>query len=89
MMNEEIYNKLEHEFLRNHIEEDVEDVLLGLAEDMADSGILNKDLIIKAQYGKSEVKACGVCTLEEEETNVYLKWINIGKTQIDIEDYFL
>ena len=35
-MNEELYEALEQEFEKNHVDEDVEDVLLDLAEHMAD-----------------------------------------------------
>ena len=39
-MNEELYEALEQEFEKNHVDEDVEDVLLDLAEHMADQGIM-------------------------------------------------
>ena len=34
-MNEELYEALEQELEKNHVEEDVEDVLLDLAENIA------------------------------------------------------
>ena len=52
MMNEELYEKLEQELEKNHVEEDVEDVLLDLAENIAERGIMDKEVIFKQSYGR-------------------------------------
>ena len=51
MMNEELYEALEQELEKNHVEEDVEDVLLDLAENIAERGIMDKEVIFKQSYG--------------------------------------
>ena len=89
MMNEELYETLEHEFERNHVDEDVEDVLLDLAENVADQGIMDKEVIFKESYGKTSVEGCGVCAEEDGEISVLIKWIRVGKKEFKIDDYFL
>lgn len=89
MMNEELYEALELEFDKNRVDEDVEDVLLDLAEDMADRGILDKEVISKESYGKITVEGCGICTEEDGEISVLIKWIRVGKKEFEINDYFL
>lgn len=89
MMNEKLYETLEQEFLMNRVDEDVEDVLLDLAESIADKGIMDKEVVCKESYGKTVVEGCGICTEEAEETNVLIKWIKIGKKEFEIGDYFL
>lgn len=89
-MNEKIYEALEKLFRKHRIEEEVEDVLLEIAETIQDQGIMGKEVVHKEKYGKTAVETCAVCTAdEEEEVNVFIKWIRIGNTQIEIEDYFL
>ena len=89
MMNEELYEKLEQELEKNHVEEDVEDVLLDLAEKIAERGIMDKEVIFKQSYGRTEVHGCGVCAEEDGETSVLIKWIRVGKKEFEIDDYFL
>ena len=89
MMNEELYEKLEQELEKNHVEEDVEDVLLDLAENIAERGIMDKEVIFKQSYGRTEVHGCGVCAEEAGETSVLIKWIRVGKKEFEIDDYFL
>mgnify|MGYP007108041105 CR=1 FL=1 len=84
-MNEELYEALEQELEKNHVEEDVEDVLLDLAENIAERGIMDKEVI----YGRTEVHGCGVCAEEDGETSVLIKWIRVGKKEFKIDDYFL
>lgn len=88
-MNEELYEALELEFLKNRVDEDVEDVLLGLAEDMADQGIMDKEVISKESYGRTTIEGCGVCTEEDGEISVLVKWIRVGEKEFEIDDYFL
>ena len=89
MMNEELYEALEQEFEKNHVDEDVEDVLLDLAEHLADQGIMDKEVIFKESYGKTSVEGCGVCAEEDGEISVLIKWIRVGKKEFEIDDYFL
>ena len=71
------------------LDEDVEDVLLDLAEHMADQGIMDKEVIFKESYGKTSVEGCGVCAEEDGEISVLIKWIRVGKKEFEIDDYFL
>lgn len=89
MLNNDIYEAMEMEFEKNHIEEEVEEVLLDLAEALADKGIRDKEVSLTESYGKARVQAVGVCTEEDGETSVYIKRIQIGKKEFEIEDYFL
>jgi len=89
MLNEETYEELESELEKNHIEEEVEEVLLDLAEALADKGILDKDLNLTESYGKTQIVATGICTDEDGEVSVLIKQIKIGKKEFEINDYFL
>ncbi|RKD30984.1 MULTISPECIES: U-box domain-containing protein 56 [Lacrimispora] len=89
MFNQETYDLLEAEFEKNHLEEDVEEVLLDLSEALADQGIMDKEVSLKESYGKTVVEAVGICSEEEEEVVVLIKRVKIGKKEFEIEDYFL
>lgn len=89
MFNQEIYDLLEAEFEKNHLEEDVEEVLLDLSEALADQGIMDKEVSLKESYGKTVVEAVGICSEEDEEVVVLIKRVIIGKKEFEIEDYFL
>lgn len=89
MFNQEIYDLLEAEFEKNHLEEDVEEVLLDLSEALADQGIMDKEVSLKESYGKTVVEAVGICSEEDEEIVVLIKRVIIGKKEFEIEDYFL
>jgi len=89
MFNQDIYDSLEKEFEKNHIEEDVEEVLLDLSEALADKGIMDKELNLKESYGKTPVEVSGICSEEEGEVTVLIKRIKIGKKEFEIDDYFL
>lgn len=89
MMNEELYEALELEFEKNHMDEDVEDVLLELSEIIADAGIMDKEVIRKESYGKTAVEACGLCSEEDGETDVLLLWVRVGRKTFEVHDYFL
>lgn len=89
MFNQDVYDALEMEFERNHIGEDVEEVLLDLAEALAERGIMDKEINLMESYGKTQVKVYGVCSEEDGEVNVLMKRIQIGKKEFEIEDYFL
>jgi len=89
MFNEETYEELEAEFEKYHIEEEVEEVLLDLAEALADKEILDKELNLTESYGKTQIYATGICTDEDGAVSVLIKNIKIGKKEFEINDYFL
>jgi hypothetical protein len=89
MFNQDIYDLLEKEFEKNRIEEDVEEVLLDLAEALADKGIMDKEVSLKESYEKTPIEVTGICSDEEGEATVLIKKVKIGKIEIEIEDYFL
>lgn len=88
-MNEKLYAKLEKELGRSRIDEDVEDVLLTLAEALADKGIMNKVVVCKESYGRAVVEGRGICSEEDGEVNVRILSIKIGRALYEIDDYFL
>lgn len=89
MMNEKIYEALENEFRARSIDEDVEEVLLSLCEGLADMQIMDKEVKLTESYGKTKIKAVGICSMEDEEVYVLLKRIYVEKKEFEIEDYFL
>lgn len=92
MLNKELYLQLEREFEHCHMEEEVEDVLLELAEILADKGVMGKEVCHQEKYGRTLVEACAVCSPDEEEpeeVNVLVRWIKIGKKEFEINDYLL
>lgn len=89
MLNQDIYDLLEKEFEKNGIEEDVEEILLDMAEALADQGIMDKEVRLKESYGKTPVEVTGICSVEEGEETVLIKTLKVGKKEFVIEDYFL
>ncbi|SET60350.1 hypothetical protein [Lacrimispora sphenoides] len=89
MLDQDIYEALEMELERNHIREDVDEVLLDLAEALADKGIMDKELVLTESYGKTQIQVTGICSEEEGEVNILMKQVRIGKKEFEINDYFL
>lgn len=89
MFDQDTYEALEMEFERNHIMEDVEEVLLDLAEALADKGMMDKELVLTESYGKIQIQVSGICSEEEGEVNVFIKRVWIGKKEFEIDDYLL
>lgn len=91
MLNEELYEELEHEFTRCRIDEEVEDVLLELAEALADMGITGREISVKEQAGHARLVVYGTCEegMDGEEPGVYIKTLVINGKEFEIEDYFL
>ncbi len=89
MLDQDIYEALEMELERNHVREDVDEILLDLAEALADRGIMDKELVLTESYGKTQIQATGVCSEEEGEVNILMKQVRIGKKEFEINDYFL
>ncbi|EXG85741.1 hypothetical protein [Lacrimispora sp.] len=89
MLDQDIYEALEMELERNHIREDVDEVLLDLAEALADRGIMDKELVLTESYGKTQIQVTGICSEEDGEVNILMKQVRIGKKEFEINDYFL
>lgn len=91
-MNEELYEILETEFLKHHIDEEVEDILLEMAEALGDMDIRGREITYKESVGHAVLEICGVCEADEadqEEVSVYIKTLKIGGREFKIEDYLL
>ncbi len=86
MLNEELYEQLELEFEKNQIEDAVEDILLELAEALADQGIVGKELTCREQAGHARLSVVGVC---EEDESVLIKTLTINGKEYEIEDYLM
>lgn len=91
MLNEELYEELEQEFTKCRIGEEVEDVLLELAEALGDVGIMGKEISVKEQAGHGKLVAYGVCQEGEEgeAPSVYIKTLTVNGKEFEIEDYIL
>ena len=86
MLNEELYETLEREFEKNKIEDAVEDILLEMAELLADQETTGKKLTCQAKAGKAKLHACGRC---EEDGGVYIETLTVNDREYVIDDYFL
>ncbi|MCI8663163.1 MAG: U-box domain-containing protein 56 [Hungatella sp.] len=91
MLNEELYEELEHEFMKCRVDEDVDDVLMELAEAIQDLGIIGREVSVKEQAGHGKLEAYGICEEGEdgEEPSVYMKTLLINGKEFEIEDYLL
>ena len=91
MLNEELYEELEHEFTKCRVDEEVEDVLLELAEALADMGIVGREVSVREQVGHAKIVAYGVCEEGEdgEEPGVFIKTVVVNGKEFEIEDYLL
>jgi len=69
MLDQDIYEALEMELERNHIREDVDEVLLDLAEALADRGIMDKELVLTESYGKKWRQH----THDDNQTGIFAK----------------
>lgn len=86
MLNEELYEQLELEFEKNRIEDAVEDILLEMAEALADHGVVGKELTYRDQAGLAKLSVVGVC---EDDESVFIKTLTINGKEYEIEDYLL
>lgn len=89
MWNQSVYEAIEKELEKNNIEEDVDEFMLELAECLEESEIMDKEVSKTETYGKIQVMVTGICTLQEEEVEVLIKQIKIGKNEFEINDYLL
>ena len=74
MLNEELYETLEQEFEKNKIEDAVEDILLELAELLADQETTGKKLTCQSKAGKAKL---------------YIETLRVNDHEYVIDDYFL
>ncbi|PNV61079.1 U-box domain-containing protein 56 [Clostridium sp. chh4-2] len=89
-MNEELYELLETEFLKYRIDEEVEDVLLTLAESLADTAKIGQETSYSEQIGSARLTVYG--TLEESEDEdpaVFIRSLKINDSEYEINDYLL
>lgn len=89
MWNQEVYEAIEKKLEENHIAEEVDEFMLELAEGLLDSEIMDKEVSKTETYGKIPVSVTGMCTMEDDEVNVLIKRIKIGKNEFEINDYLL
>lgn len=91
MLNEELYEELEHVFTRCRVDMEVEDVLLELAEAMADTGITGREISVREQVGHAEIAAYGICEEngDGEEPAVFIRTLTVSGKEFEIEDYLL
>ena len=91
MLNEELYEQLEREFTRCRIGEEVEDILLELAEALGDMGVMGKEISVKEQAGRGRLEARGICEegAEGEAPSVYIRTLTVNGKEFEIEDYLL
>ena len=57
MLNKQLYEELDREFSRCRGDLDVEDVLLMMAEDLADLGVVGREVSVRQQVGRAKVTA--------------------------------
>lgn len=91
-MNEVLYEKLEVEFAKYRIEDEVEDVLLEMAEALAEKQVLNQEVTVRLKWGHMKLEACGICEKDGEDpddVSVYIKTLTVGTKVLPVEDYFL
>lgn len=91
MLNEGLYKELEHEFIRCRVGEEVEDVLLEMAEAMADRGVMGREISVKEQVGHARITASGTCQKGEdgEEPEVFIRTLTVNGKEFEIGDYLL
>lgn len=91
-MNEVLYEKLEVEFAKHRIEDEVEDVLLEMAEALSEKQVLNQEIKASLKLGHLKLEACGICEKDGEDpddVSVYIKTLTVGTRVFPVEDYFL
>lgn len=89
-MNEELYELLETEFLKYRIDEEVEDVLLTLAESLADTAKIGQETSYSEQIGSARLIVYGTLEeFEDEEPAVFIRSLKINDSEYEINDYLL
>ena len=91
MLNEELYERLGHALGQCRVDMEVEDVLLELAEAMADTGITGREISVREQVGRAEIAAYGTCeeSGDEDEPEVFVRMLTVNGKEFEIEDYLL
>lgn len=89
-MNEELYELLEEELLKHRIDEEVEDILLALAETLVDQNVFDQEISCREKAGKTWLEVSGICEENEDgEVSVFIRTLTIGEKEFEIEDYLL
>lgn len=91
-MDKKTYKELERMLAHHKLHDDVDDVLLEMAETLADENVVGEKMVVTAKFGKVKIEACGICTPNEDDpelTDVYVEWIQIGTERIEIADYIM
>ena len=89
-MTEKTYNQIEALLKAKRIQEEPEDILLELAEHLADAGQTDTPLTHKLKIGK--IPATGICTPSDEdpeEISVLIKNLTIDGSEFPIDEYLL
>ena len=91
MLNKELYEKLAQEFTLCRVGEEVEDVLLELAELLADTGVTGEEVSVKQQVGRTRLTVRGICEEggEDEEPAVFIRTLTVNGKEFQIDDYLL
>lgn len=91
MLNKQLYEELDREFSRCRVDLDVEDALLMMAEDLADLGVVGREVSVRQQVGRAKVTARGTCEAEAdgEEPGVFIRTLEIDGKVFEIGDYLL
>lgn len=89
-MNEELYDLLETEFLKYRIDEEVEDVLLALAESLSDTGKIGQESSYSEPIGSATLTIFGTLEdSEDEDPAVFIRSLKINDKEYEINDYLL
>lgn len=91
-MTEKTYNQIEALLKAKRIQEEPEDILLELAEHLADTGQTDTPLTHKLKIGKTTITATGICTPSDEdpeEISVLIKALTIDGDEFPIDEYLL
>ncbi len=86
MLDAKLYGEIGKEFARHKIEDEVEDILLELAEAIEDREKPGEVQVVKRKAGHGMLSAEGVC---EEDGGVLIKSLDVSGKKFVIEDYIL
>lgn len=84
-----VYQRIEAELEKNNIDEMAEDILLELAELLADQNIINQELKSRIIIDETVITGVGRLEDDEEVIQVYLQSVFIGEKEYLIDDYIL
>ena len=91
-MTEKTYNQIEALLKAKKIQEEPEDILLELAEHLADAGQTDTPLTHKLKIGKTTIPPTAICTPSNEDPEgipVLKKTLTIDGDEFPIDEYLL